>query len=634
MSGQLQCYKGLLYLYANIDVDPSSNINYDAVVLKINPFLNANNVDTLWTNRYAGLQNDMATSLALDTAGNAYITGYTTNTSGNKDILMAEYATSNGRSVWSDTFASLDNGDAVGNQIVVNPENNILITGYTYYYGTEYFTRKYVNANTIPIANAGPAVFICPGTAVTIGSSGVSGYTYQWSPDSGLVVSDTASVLANPNATTLYQLTVSTSYCTQAFDTVTVTVKPLPSVTAVANPTSVCPNIPVILSGAGASTYVWTSDNHAEVNDTVIPINSTSSNQTVTYTITGTGSNGCSATASANVVVFNSPVANTGTGQLLCVGGTITLGGNPSASSGAPPYTYQWSNCSNLDSCTLSNPVFTAPTIGNYTIGLTVTDANSCTNTNQVILQVLDSLNLRINADTAICDGNSVDLQASGGESYLWVSSISLSAVNIANPIASPSTTTIYQVKISAPGCHSDTEFVTITVDSIPIVTLNIPDTLYTTSNPVTLTGGLPAGAGGSYTGAGVSGNTFSPAIAGEGNHFITYTYTNTNGCSNSVSKTIVVLTPTDILKLQILNLVIAPNPSPGFFTISFDAVNKEEMQIKVYDLVGRMIKAFEPINAVGAFSKELNLNNVSKGFYLLQIESERGVIIKKIDIN
>jgi len=51
-----------------------------------------------------------------------------------------------------------------------------------------------------------------------------------------------------------------------------------------------------------------------------------------------------------------------------------------------------------------------------------------------------------------ICAGGQVTLHATEGSSYLWTNSASLSANNIANPIASPDTNTIYEVFIEN-GC-------------------------------------------------------------------------------------------------------------------------------------------------------------------------------------
>ena len=55
----------------------------------------------------------------------------------------------------------------------------------------------------------------------------------------------------------------------------------------------------------------------------------------------------------------------------------------------------------------------------------------------------------------------------------------------------------------------------------------------------VTLGGGTPAG--GSYSGTGVSGGKFDPAVAGAGTFTITYSYTDGNGCSGSASQPITV---------------------------------------------------------------------------------------------
>jgi len=69
------------------------------------------------------------------------------------------------------------------------------------------------------------------------------------------------------------------------------------------------------------------------------------------------------------------------------------------------------------------------------------------------------------------------------------------------------------------------------------------PDDLsvYENELPRTLSGALPSG--GDYSGPGVAGHVFDPAVAGVGVHEIMYTYTDQNGCMNSCSFTITVKT-------------------------------------------------------------------------------------------
>jgi len=76
-------------------------------------------------------------------------------------------------------------------------------------------------------------------------------------------------------------------------------------------------------------------------------------------------------------------------------------------------------------------------------------------------------------------------------------------------------------------------------VHPLPTVTLQpFPQTCFN-SPPFTLTGGSPSG--GSWSGPGVSGSTFTPSSAGIGTFNITYTYTDGNGCTNSATQSIVV---------------------------------------------------------------------------------------------
>jgi len=63
-------------------------------------------------------------------------------------------------------------------------------------------------------------------------------------------------------------------------------------------------------------------------------------------------------------------------------------------------------------------------------------------------------------ADEGICDGGSVQLNATGGSSYSWTPTTGLSDPNIANPLASPTTTTTYTVDIGSTLCPATDEVV------------------------------------------------------------------------------------------------------------------------------------------------------------------------------
>jgi PKD repeat protein len=102
---------------------------------------------------------------------------------------------------------------------------------------------------------------------------------------------------------------------------------------------------------------------------------------------------------------------------------------------------------------------------------------------------------------------------------------------------AGPGTHIITYTITTASGC-SDSDQITITVYPMPDATITPAGIVCFNDQVFTLSAHDP---GGTWTGAGVSGNTFDPAIAGIGNHIITYSITDLNGCSSSDQITITV---------------------------------------------------------------------------------------------
>jgi len=109
---------------------------------------------------------------------------------------------------------------------------------------------------------------------------------------------------------------------------------------------------------------------------------------------------------------------------------------------------------------------------------------------------------------------------------------------NIFDPAsAGPGIHTITYTITTAGGC-SDTDQRTVTVFPLPDATITPPGNMCLNDPVVSLTAHDP---GGIWTGPGVTGNTFNPALAGDGNHIITYTITNLNGCISSDQVTVTV---------------------------------------------------------------------------------------------
>lgn len=78
--------------------------------------------------------------------------------------------------------------------------------------------------------------------------------------------------------------------------------------------------------------------------------------------------------------------------------------------------------------------------------------------------------------------------------------------------------------------------------------------------------------------------------------------------------------------------LQVAPNPSTGRFTVNMKFDKNEEVTLRVLDVAGRKITQ-EFLGAQTEISKEINLSNLNKGVYFVQLTTATGVAIEKIII-
>lgn len=105
-----------------------------------------------------------------------------------------------------------------------------------------------------------------------------------------------------------------------------------------------------------------------------------------------------------------------------------------------------WSFGDSNSSVVLS-PVHTYSANGTYTVQL-ISSNGFCSDTSQAPVTISIAIPA-VAAGPVFCYGGSGTLTASGGTSYQWQPAAGLSSTTVANPIASPSTTTIYSVTVT-----------------------------------------------------------------------------------------------------------------------------------------------------------------------------------------
>ncbi|MFH2143462.1 MAG: T9SS type A sorting domain-containing protein [Bacteroidota bacterium] len=397
-----------------------------------------------------------------------------------------------------------DNGLGSGVTHIVSP---VVTTTYTVTVtsgaGCEASDNVQVTVNSLPTANAGTDKVICLGNSTTINATG--GVSYEW--DNGLGAGASHSV--SPVVTTTYTVTVTGSNSCTNTDQVDVFVNPLPNAFAGADET-ICYGESVTLSATGGDNYSW--DNGVDQDVPFTP------SATVTYSVTVTDSNGCSDTDDVIVTVNPLPIADAGSNQTICFGETATL----TATGGID---YEWSTlevtqsidvnpatttiyyvtvtdnntCSAVDDVTVNVNPLPVPDAGSdqticqgdeviliatggltyawdngvtqgvpfypmntLTYTVTASDANFCTNTDEIVVTVLTTPTAYAGVDQTICEGDEAILTATGGVSYSWSGGV------IQSTVFYPTTTNTYTVTVTGANGCKDTDDVTVNVNAAP----------------------------------------------------------------------------------------------------------------------------------------------------------------------
>lgn len=364
---------------------------------------------------------------------------------------------------------------------------------------------------------------ICVNSSITLYASGAE--HYQWTPSSGLSSAIDSITIASPDATTTYTITGSNSAGCADSDSVIVRVNPLPVVTVSPSVTSICNGSSATLTANGAKTYQWTPSTGLNT-DTG---NTVTANPLVhtTYSVFGTDSAGCSSVATA-IVNVGAPVKiiNTPSNPAICENDSVSV-----MLTGA--VTYTWTPSTGLSATTGANVVASPSVTTSYTVvGL---DSNGCSG--QVSFVIVVNPKLEINGyTTEICKGTSATLIATGANLFMWNADTTLSSLFSSTVTATPVVTTTYIVTgWNSYGC-SDTAQFNVVVRQLPVVDfIGLKPDYCIASAADTLTG-VPSG--GIFSGSGVTRNTFNPQLAGTGGpYIINYTYTDSYGCSDSVSR-------------------------------------------------------------------------------------------------
>jgi len=399
-------------------------------------------------------------------------------------------------------------------------------------------------ASIVDTINAQPVVgaimgntSVCLTSTISLSDTTAGGV---WSSSNTSVA--TVDVSGNVTGTGAGVVTISysvTGICGVTSSTLSVTVNPLPVISAILGTTGECVGATVTLSDVTAG-GVWSSSNTAvaTVDGSGDVTGITPGTTTIFYMVTNTF--GCTSSVSVTVSVNALPVVAAITGTTNeCIGSVSTL--NDATGGGV------WSSSNTAIATVDGSGDVTGVTGGIATISYMVTNASGCSS----FVTTPDTVNTMpvsspINGTMSVCVGSTTSLSdaVSGG---IWTSTnTSVATVDVlfgtVTGIAAGSATVIYTVTNS---CGSAADSALITVNGLPVVSpITATTTAICSGSTVTLNDATGGGVwSSSNTTVATVNSTGAVTGIANGTATITYMVTNASGCSSYVTYNITIAT-------------------------------------------------------------------------------------------
>jgi gliding motility-associated-like protein len=451
---------------------------------------------------------------------------------------------------------------------------------------------------------------ICNGETATLIANGASNYTWN----NGSIANP---LVVSPAITTTYIVTATdTNGC---FNTATSTVTVNQPVICNAGPNvNICLGDTTQLNATGGINYSWSPPlglNNSTISN---PISSTST--TTNYTVTVTDINNCTNTDDVLITVYPNPDANFSVGA-ICVNNPaqftdLSIGGGSNLS---------WNFGDGVTS-TLTNPVHSYTTAGNFTVSLIVTNSFGCNSTISIPItaSVLPSTPI-LTSNSPICAGDDVVLSttASGNLSYLWTGPNSFinteQNITIQNANESMSGGYTLYVTNATTGCVSKDTSINVIVNSSPAQPIIEATSQFCYGDTLLL---MTSSIAETYLWNGPNAYTSdlqNPNLIEINDNTIgvyTLIISNSNGCT-AQDTTTVLIDCDDITALFIPN-VFTPNGDNENQAFKIVASNLKEISVDIYDRWGIMLYSWSSLEGGWDGKTKTGLDAPSGTYYYI----------------
>lgn len=179
---------------------------------------------------------------------------------------------------------------------------------------------------------------------------------------------------------------------------------------------------------------------------------------------------------------------------------------------------------------------------------------------------------------------------------------------------------------VGTSACGNDSDSVAVTIDPVPSIMISAAkDTACIGWTKDSL---MASPMGGTFSGAGVTGNNFNPSTAGAGAHIIAYAYTDTvYGCPDSAFMTLIVSNCTGIQEVNSLNDEITFYPDPFSMTVNVNVNVTGKISMHIFNSMGQDIGIWD----LKSGKNTINTSNLPTGVYMVRVKTQYGELNKKL---
>jgi hypothetical protein len=350
-----------------------------------------------------------------------------TSTSPNIPIITTSNAIICGQATVTLT-ASNCNGTVVWNNAQTANQINVSSEG-TYSAQCQNICGQSVSSNTLTIVRNNSncsATTVCSGSNLTLTNTTV-GTQYSWAGPNGFssTLQNPTIIHASPSNTGIYTSTVIDVNNNTSTATTNVVINQAPIAFVIG--TTVCQGSIINLAAYNTNTaiatgtnYFWTGpSNFTSVAQTPTILNASIANGGV-YIVTLTTPNGCTATASANVVVNTTPLLNIASNTPICEGNTFIINSSVSGGSG---FVYNWTGPNGFSSTQAGINIANVQASQAGTYQVSVRNSNGCSASTFINVAINTTPTPPIVQDIVACKSvNSLTLSATAnaGHELLW----------------------------------------------------------------------------------------------------------------------------------------------------------------------------------------------------------------------